>query len=118
MRIDWGYAYLSAPQQKQYDLKFTSMLNIIKDFLPSGLLNSTDTGKNIPDKDLLLAANISLFTGNDNTNQATIMLSYDDIYSIQYFNQNMQAWWKKNFENMDALLETSAATISKHFINV
>ena len=26
---------------------------------------------------------------NDNTNRATIMLGYDDIYSIQYFNQNL-----------------------------
>ncbi|MBV9960662.1 MAG: DUF4965 domain-containing protein [Parafilimonas sp.] len=107
LRIDWGYAYLAAPQQKQYDLKFTSIRNITNNFLKNGMISSTDTGKNIPDEDLLLAANISLFTGNNNTNQAAIMLGYDDIYSIQYFNQNMQAWWKKNFKNMDDLLETS-----------
>ncbi|MEO8712215.1 MAG: DUF4965 domain-containing protein, partial [Parafilimonas sp.] len=72
-------------------------------------LSSPYNDSNAVDKDLLLAANISLFTGtNNNSNNATIMLGYDDIYSIKYFNENMQAWWKKNFKNMDDLLETSA----------
>ncbi len=109
LRIDWGYAYLAAPQEKQYDLKVTSMQSIIKDYLPNGVFSSLYGDKDVLDKDLLLAANISLFTGADNnSNLATIMLGYDDIYSIQYFNQNLEAWWKKNFKSMDELLETSA----------
>lgn len=107
LRIDWGYAYLATPQQKQYDVKITSMQNIVKDYLKNGLFSSSYTDKNVLDKDLLLAANILLFTGNNNSNRATIMLGYDDVYSIQYFNENMQAWWKKNFKDMDDLLETS-----------
>jgi hypothetical protein len=107
LRIDWGYAYLAAPQEKQYDLKLTLSQNVIKDFLQNGLLTSPYTDSTIQDKSFLLAANMSLFTGNNNTNRAMIMLGYDDIYSIQYFNQNMQAWWKKNFKDMNELLETS-----------
>lgn len=107
LRIDWGYAYLAVPLQKQFDVKFTSMQNIKNGFLQNGFLSGTDTGKNIPVKDLFLAAGVSLFTGNDNTNQGTILLGYDDLYSIQYFNQNMQAWWKKNYQTMDNLLDTS-----------
>lgn len=107
VRIDWGYAYLALPQQKQYDVKLTSSQNIIKDFLQNGLLTSPYTDTTVQDKNLFLAANISLFTGNYNSNRATIMLGYDDIYSIQYFNENMQAWWKKDFKTMDDLLETS-----------
>ncbi|MEP6684638.1 MAG: DUF1793 domain-containing protein [Parafilimonas sp.] len=107
VRIDWGYAYLAAPQQKTYNIRLTSIQNIIKDFLQSGSLTSPYTDSNAQDKNLLLAANISLFTGNNSTNRGTIMLGYDDIYSIKYFNQNLQAWWKKNFKTMDDLLETS-----------
>ncbi len=43
------------------------------------------------------------------TNQSsTLMLAYDDLYSIQYFQKNLQAWWKKNFASMDDLLVRSA----------
>ena len=36
-----------------------------------------------------------------------MVLAYDDLYSIQYFNQNLQAWWKKNFTSMDELIRRS-----------
>ena len=109
VRIDWGYAYMAAPVQKEITVKATSMQNIIKDYLSNGTLSSPYTDSNILDKNILLATNISLFTGSaSKNNHATIMLGYDDIFSIQYFNKNMQAWWKKNFKNMDDLLEKSA----------
>ncbi len=108
LRIDWGYAYLAVPLQKQYDVRITSIQSIIKDYLTKGMFSSTFTDKDVSGKSFLLATNISLFTGNDKTSKATVMLGYDDIYSIQYFNQNMQAWWKKNFQSMNDLLETSA----------
>jgi hypothetical protein len=109
LRIDWGYVYLAAPQQKQYAVKITSMQNIVNDYMKNGYFSSSYLDNTVLDKDFMLAANISLFTGmNDNSNRATIMLGYDDIYSIQYFNQTMEAWWKKNFKSMDELLETSA----------
>ena len=115
IRIDWGYAYVAAPIQKEITVKATSMQNIIKDYLSNGTLTSPYADSNILDKNILLATNISLFTGSaSKNNHATIMLGYDDIYSIQYFNKNMQAWWKKNYKNMDDLLEKSAQHIKPH----
>ncbi len=108
VRINWGYAYLATPQQKQYEVRITSIQNIIKDYLENGVFSSSFIDKDASGKNFLLAANISMFTDNENTSDATVMMGYDDIYSIQYFNENMQAWWKKNFQSMDDLLETSA----------
>ena len=118
VRINWGYAYLATPQQKQYDVRITSIQNIIKDYLENGVFSSSFVDKDASGKSFLLAANISLFTGNESTSNATIMLGYDDIYSIQYFNENMQAWWKKNFQSMDDLLETSNQQYSNIVINM
>jgi hypothetical protein len=107
LRIDWGYAYLATPKQKQYDVRITSAQNIIKDYLNNGLFSSSFSDSTASGRSFLLATNISLFTGNDNSNNATVMMGYDDIYSIEYFNKNLQAWWKKDFQSMNDLLETS-----------
>ena len=34
-------------------------------------------------------------------------LAYDDLYSIQYFGQNLQAWWKKNFSSTEEMIKKS-----------
>ena len=39
----------------------------------------------------------------------TILLAYDDLYSIQYFGQNLQAWWKKNFSSTEEMIKRSLA---------
>jgi hypothetical protein len=107
LRIDWGYLYLATPQ-KGFDVKCTSIQNIVKDYLTNGILSTPYPGNAVLDKNILLATSFSLFTGSTGKNSsATIMLGYDDIYSIQYFHEDLQAWWKKNFKTMNDLLETS-----------
>jgi len=39
--------------------------------------------------------------------EKTILLAYDDFYSIQYFGQNLQAWWKKNFGSAEQMIRRS-----------
>jgi len=39
--------------------------------------------------------------------EKTILLAYDDLYSIQYFGQNLQAWWKKNFASAEEMIKKS-----------
>ncbi len=37
------------------------------------------------------------------------MFAYDDIYSLQYFGENIEAYWKKSGKNIDAVLEEAFA---------
>jgi hypothetical protein len=106
LRIDWGYAYMAAPQEKKYNMKILPAQNVLSDFI-NNINTSGSYAANTLDKDLALTATVSLFTSAKNVATATIMLGYDDIYSIKYFDVNMQAWWKKNFQTMNELLETS-----------
>jgi hypothetical protein len=105
LRIDWGYAYMAAPHEKQYNLKMLPMQNVLDNFIDNRNI-SFDYNSTL-DKGLALTATISLFTSRTNAATATVMLGYDDIYSIKYFDRNMQAWWKKNYQTMNELLETS-----------
>lgn len=85
VRINWGYAYVAVKEKKGVMLQpaATGMLSI-------------DCGK---------------LSGKPF--ESTILLGYDDLYAVQYFNQNLQAWWKKNFASMEALLKTSFAEAAK-----
>jgi len=102
IRIDWGYLYTgvnkgSAIKSSQRCLKFLADLE---------------------NKDGFVSRGTQLFLINNYSYTATelqkgkvsnfFMIAYDDLYSIQYFGKNYQAWWKKDFGTMEKLLQKSA----------
>ena len=87
LRIDWGYSYLAFADEPGIEL--TPHESAGSD--PMSLYDlKIDCGKikSVP-------------------TQKTILLAYDDLYSIQYFNQNLQAWWKKNFSSTEEMIQKS-----------
>ena len=80
VRIDWGYSYLALLDQPGVILAdLSSLCNLRIDY---GKIKTAPVEK-------------------------TILLAYDDLYSIQYFGQNLQAWWKKNFSTTEEMIKRS-----------
>ena len=105
VRINWGYAYVSVPNNKDYHTAVTSLQSIAKDYLRNGVLVSPYPGITVTDKNCWLAFNISMFPGIAGyESTARCMVGYDDIYSIQYFGKPLQAWWKKGIGTMEKLM--------------
>lgn len=87
VRIDWGYlltAVVSEPGVQQ------SIHSTVPDLRIEGMSTVIDYGK-------INAAPM----------QKTILMAYDDQYAIQYFNQNLQAWWKNDFKSAEDLIKSS-----------
>src|SRR5436190_3818614 len=85
VRIDWGYSYLATADASSSKLSPNKRTDL------TGLCNlEINCGKirNVPV-------------------EKTILLAYDDLYSIQYFGQNLQAWWKKNFSSAEQMIKRS-----------
>ncbi len=89
VRIDWGYAYLAIKDEKGIQLSEQSgnpSVNSVADKcslkIDYGKLSATPVSK-------------------------TVLLAYDDLFSIQYFNENLKAWWKKNFASTEEMLKKS-----------
>lgn len=104
VRINWGYVYLSSVETPYSTGS-----------MPARIFVNNNTGV-IPQlsKPFIKGRNGVLFNHMKfdkkpgAVHEGTLLLSYDDLYSIQYFGKNLQAWWKKNFASMETLLTRSA----------
>lgn len=99
VRIDWGYLYMagskptgaSAPAGHQ-------MEDVIVGLVENGNSVLTDGKDKIRGADNIVA--LSQYPlGNIQPQQSAekvIALAYDDLYSVQFFEKNLQAWWKQD----------------------
>ena len=85
VRIDWGYAYVAVKDDSATRFGLSKRREIT-----GHLQLSMNYGK--------------IKTGSV---EKTILLAYDDLYSIQYFGQNLQAWWKRNFSSTEEMIKKS-----------
>ncbi len=105
LRIDWGYLYLSAP------LANNIVQYVGKDFSAARAFNippaSLKTGKH-----LMLSTVADLGNVGGTPVSQLFLIGYDDIYAVQYFNQNLKAWWKNQ---PGATIEQELADASKDY---
>ena len=88
VRIDWGYLY-------------TAVRN--EDGIKQSI-QSSSPGLNL---DEMTSTEINYGRINSIPVEKAILLAYDDLYSIQYFHQNLLAWWKKNYSSTEDLIKRS-----------
>jgi hypothetical protein len=89
LRIDWGHLYISVPS----GTGARQWISRVED--RSALFTPVQTTGVVTGKGLMLNTIIPLQPVSARAQQTMIMLGYDDIYSVQYFQNNLQAWWKR-----------------------
>ncbi len=106
LRIDWGYMYVATPASAKVSQYVTSVSNVLPSFMrkanPSAEINSG--------KDLFLNSVINLGKVGSTTKEQYFLLAYDDVYSIQFFKQNLRPWWNRNGDQtIEMQLQQAAA---------
>ncbi|UGU14915.1 DUF4965 domain-containing protein [Sinomicrobium kalidii] len=94
LRIDWGYMYVAAPEAAGTVQNVSSGTEATEHFISGKVTeNSVKEGKQ-----LMLN---TVFPEEEITSEKEhlILLGYDDIYSIQYFEQNLRPWWNRDGNN-------------------
>lgn len=113
-RIDWGYFYLAAKEAA--DIRtFMDTAVVRKAFAGTGEaeLEPGGIGKNLSrvpqpqpvrDSQFVMACvwDCGEVTEAEKTN--LLVLAYDDVYSIEYFGQKLEAYWKKDGQTAPAML--------------
>lgn len=100
IRIDWGYFYLAGHNDKSTNMKFGDYWNVKQEFNSTGAVSETKT-ENLSEKMnsenmTVLAYSKDLGKVSDEMTTGYIMLGYDDIYSIRYFDEDLKAYWTKD----------------------
>jgi hypothetical protein len=110
--INWGYFYLSAKKENTYTA-IGDHTELRKTFCEQGIVQHA---KNPLDKQNRLALSRKLGKVNK-AKSGYIMLGYDDIYSIQYFGQNLRPYWNrqgnKNILQMFDLADSEYEKVKK-----
>ncbi|MGD0342405.1 MAG: DUF4965 domain-containing protein [Bacteroidales bacterium] len=116
IRIDWGYVYLSVPQEQNAIISINSRASLFNSFIKLGKLPESEafvTPRNVKDGFISMAA---VWTPGKVGSSGIVqwaMLAYDDIYSIRYFEDDLQAWWRRNGLTFDRLLQTASKDYNK-----
>ncbi|MBN1985908.1 MAG: DUF4965 domain-containing protein, partial [Prolixibacteraceae bacterium] len=98
LRIDWGYFYMAANKNSALSSGIGNYFSAKQAFVENDTISAgpdeltAQMSKNMP---------VMFFSENlkDVSTQAKkgyIMLGYNDIESIQYFGDNLKAWWTQN----------------------
>ena len=108
LRIDWGYMYVAAPKSPNFTQYVTKQEDAVASFLSANAIRQT-AGRGTQ---LSLNSIVNFGNVTPTPQEKFVELGYDDLYSVQYFNQNLKPWWKTGKQTIENELTTAAATYS------
>lgn len=86
LRIDWGYMYVATATNKNVAQSIT---NTASPDVVFGAGGGAQEGKH-----LWLNTAVTLGKVGSKPVEQLFLVGYDDIYAIQYFHQDLRAWWR------------------------
>ncbi|HHV59700.1 MAG TPA: DUF4965 domain-containing protein [Clostridiaceae bacterium] len=106
--IDWGYLHLVLPGENKQG--YINSCKIRTEFAQKGCINTCDDNRkprDVYDDTPVLACTIDLDVRENAVSKDFIILAYDDIYSIEYFNKPLCAYWRRNGQSFESMLENA-----------
>lgn len=91
LRIDWGYMYVAVPEAYKAQQYITTAESSVSSYEKMKYSSNATEGRN-----LVLNTVLPFGKVGATPKEETVMVGYDDLYAIQYFNQNLKAWWKND----------------------
>lgn len=96
VRIDWGYFYLAAGNTEGVTLGIDGFFEAKKSFVESGRVKGKDTMTAQLNRSMPAMAYVKqLGEVSEEPSGDFLMIAYDDVESIQYFGDNLKAWWTR-----------------------
>ncbi len=110
LRIDWGYLYLAPDKADGVSLAANDRRQTREAFESGGRLpDSDDLDEHRPGRGRapVLAWSLDLGKVGAAAVSRYLMIAYDDIYSIEYFERRTRAWWRRNGDGAADLMRNA-----------
>lgn len=85
-RIDWGYFYIATPRG-EYNVAVGEQRELRDNFITDGSVSAGNGNTMVASRDFEVV--------KGGVADGYLMLGYDDIYSIQYFGENLRPYWNR-----------------------
>jgi hypothetical protein len=116
LRIDWGYFYLATPSAEGAQHAANDRTTIREAFLSNGRVPAEDAFaehnprvRTNPVRNPVLAASFDLGGVGATPVSRYLVLAYDDLYSLEYFNRRVRPYWRRKGAEASDLLHDAAA---------
>lgn len=111
LRIDWGYACLIVPGGEPEDMAIADRLAreqfAAEGSFPSG--DDTDLPSDLISRKPVLASRIRFGEVNGAGTERRLIVAYDDIMSVEYFQAPLPGYWKRNGQTFEEMLTAAIA---------
>ncbi|GEM_PF-13120 len=96
VRIDWGYFYMASPKKKNIHINKGEYHESKKRFIAEGFTNPANNDAHTRMNGSTVMVFCEDFKEVTTPESGFVMIGYDDIYAVQYFHENLPAYWKHN----------------------
>ena len=103
LRIDWGYMYVAVPNSINVLQYVTAPGQSVPSFADGKIVSTNKPGTQLDLNTVMNFASVG-----PTAKEKFIELGYDDLYSVQYFNQNLKPWWKLGGATIESELAVAA----------
>ncbi|MGO4545695.1 DUF4965 domain-containing protein [Paenibacillus sp. 2TAB23] len=110
-RIDWGYVYLAIPQSDKQETTIHSY-QVREQFMKDGRLPRGDDEahpRSAEEQTPVMAAVLDFGLVQDQQASQYVVAAYDDVHSIEYFGEKLDAYWRRNGMGFEEMLVLAVA---------
>jgi len=116
LRIDWGYLYLAAQTDGTATGALGGDVALRHSFVTTGALPATDdfvmprvVNTRPPHPVAAWAFALSMTSKTPTTTRATVVLAYDDQFSVEHMYRRLRPYWRRNGMDAAGLVRTALA---------
>ncbi len=110
LRIDWGHLYVAAERNSQVQMAVIPS-SARERFYSTGELPEADdtrSSRRADDDTPVLSCAFDLGRVGKRLTRRTVLIAYDDLYSIEYFRTKLRPYWRRKGKDITQLLQDAA----------